>query len=112
MEAVPNISREIYENFSMLYTPSHVWTYNDLLGTLSSQFVDQILRISLVFLGLELVCLWYVRSWDLPSWFEIKVPMNERILRNKILKTAVYIACIPAFYLPIIIILYKYGITF
>lgn len=103
-----------YQNISTLNIPlnpyNHVWTYADILSTFSGQFIDQLLRISLLSLILELTCLWFIRGWDEIAWknFQHGSKQDKKI---KIFTTVVYICLIPAMFLPVTIIFFKYGLV-
>lgn len=102
------ISQEIIPVYNPAYT--HVWTYSDVLDALSTEFLYQLFRLSIVFLGLELICLWYRRGLDLPAWKDYS-KMSADQKKNKIFSAAVMISVIPSVYFPVIIILYKFGIV-
>lgn len=103
-----NISQEIIYPYNPAL--SHIWTYADILSTFSAQFIDQLLRISFLFLILELTCLWFISGGPEITWSKFNVASKQE-KRFKIFTTVVYICMIPAMFLPVTIVLFKYGIV-
>jgi hypothetical protein len=112
-ELAQNLTQQAIENITLYGAPysayTHVWTYADILSSFSGQFIDQLLRISFLFLVLELTCLWFIRGWDEIAWknFQHGTKQDKKI---KIFTTVVYICMIPAMFLPVTIILFEYGV--
>jgi hypothetical protein len=109
-----NLTQQAIENITPYGAPNslynHVWTYADILSTFSGQFIDQLLRISFAFLVLELTCLWFIRGWDEIAWMNFQHG-SKQDKKIKIFTTVVYICMIPSLFLPLTILLFKYGVT-
>ncbi|MDD5457180.1 MAG: hypothetical protein PHV30_09120 [Candidatus Margulisbacteria bacterium] len=91
---------------------NQVISLNDIMDSLGMQYIDMTFRFSLLFLGLELMAIWMCQdsAFDrLPLWSDMQ-GKGKRIMKLKLFKTVTYICAIPAFFLPLIVVLYKYGV--
>ncbi len=101
-------------NWSDIALPNSPYCYNGISGTsimqsLGDQFLDMILRISLMFLALGLVSFWVTQDWEIDGWGEFN-EMDPQQKKMRIMKTVSNICLVPSMAMPALIILYKLGV--
>ena len=79
------------------FRPSYTYTYEDILNSYSDGFIDLLFRVSLVYLGFQLVMMWYFWNFE---------PKNDK---EKWVRLALWVSFPVSMFFPVIILGYKTG---
>ena len=79
------------------FKPSYIYTYEDILNSYSDGFIDLLFRVSLVYLGFQLVMMWYFWNFE---------PKSDK---DKWVRLSLWVSFPVSLFFPLIIMGYKTG---